>query len=112
DCVAERRRAPTDALPGAVVTLRDEGDALTERELVKLGLAILVGGFETTAAQLAKSSLALLVHPDQLQLLRDDPSLVATAVEELVRYIPLSSGTSMAWVATEDVELAGVTVHA
>ncbi|MEX2100844.1 MAG: cytochrome P450 [Acidimicrobiia bacterium] len=112
DLVAQRRRNPTDDLLGALVTLRDEGDALNEDELVNLGLAILVGGFETTAAQIGKAIFCLLVHPDQMRRVQDDPALVPSAVEELLRFIPLSSGTSMAWVATDDVELAGVTVRA
>jgi nocardicin N-oxygenase len=110
--VAERRAVPSDDLLGALVTLRDEGDALSEEELVQLGLAILVGGFETTAAQLGKSVFALLVHHDQLERLRSDLTLVPSAVEELMRYIPLSSGTSLAWVAVDDVDLAGVHVRA
>jgi nocardicin N-oxygenase len=112
DLVAQRREVPTDDLLGALVVLRDEGDALTEPELVNLGIAILVGGFETTAAQIGKSIYCLMTHPAELQKVRDDPALVPAAVEELVRFIPLSSGTSMAWVATDDVELAGVTVRA
>ena len=103
---------PTDDLLGALVVLRDEGDALTEPELVNLGIAILVGGFETTAAQIGKSIYCMLIHPEELQKVRSDPALVPAAVEELVRFIPLSSGTSMAWIATDDVELAGVTVRA
>jgi cytochrome P450 len=110
--VAQRREVPTDDLLGALVVLRDEGDALTEPELVNLGIAILVGGFETTAAQIGKSIYCLLTHPDELQKVRNDPAIVPAAVEELVRFIPLSSGTSMAWVAIDDVELAGVTVRA
>jgi cytochrome P450 len=112
DLVTERRRAPTDDLLGALVALRDEDDALSEEELVNLGLAILVGGFETTAAQIGKSIFCLLIHPDELRRILADPTLVPTAVEELLRFIPLSSGTSMAWVATDDVDLAGVTVRA
>ena len=112
DLVAQRREVPTDDLLGALVVLRDEGDALTELELVNLGIAILVGGFETTAAQIGKSIYCMLIHPEELQKVRNDPALVPAAVEELVRFIPLSSGTSMAWIATDDVELAGVTVRA
>jgi nocardicin N-oxygenase len=109
--VAERRAVPTGDLLGALVTLRDEGDALSEDELVQLGLAILVGGFETTAAQLGKSIFALLTHRDQLTRLQADLSLVPTAVEELMRYIPLSSGTSLAWIAVDAVDIAGVQVQ-
>ncbi|MCU1375977.1 MAG: cytochrome [Actinomycetia bacterium] len=112
ELVASRRAQPTTDLLGALVLQRDEGDALTEDELVNLAFSLLVGGFETTAAQLAKSVLMLLLHPDQLALVRADPELVPTAVEELLRVIPLSSGTSLAWVATEDVVVGDVTIRA
>lgn len=110
--VAARRARPTDDLLATLVTARDEGDALAEDELVNLGFSLLVGGFETTAAQMGKFILFLLLHPDQLALLRARPDLTASAVEELLRLIPLSSGTSLAWLATDDVELGGVTVRA
>ncbi len=112
ELVAQRRAHPTDDLMGALVALRDEGDALSEIELVNLGLAMLVGGYETTAAQLGKSIFCLLTHPAQLALVRDRPDLVPHAVEELLRFIPLSSGTGLAWIALEDVEVGGVTIRA
>jgi cytochrome P450 len=112
DLIAERRRNPTDDLLGALVVLRDEGDALSELELVNLGLAMLVGGFETTAAQLGKFIFCLLCNPDQLGVIRARPEVVPTAVEELLRVIPLSSGTALAWIATEDVEVGEVVIPA
>src|SRR4051812_33170862 len=112
ELVAQRRARPTEDLLGALVVARDEGDALTEEELVNLGFSLLVGGFETTAAQLGKFVLFLLVHPEQLALLRQQVDLVPHAVEELLRLINLAAGTSLAWVATDDLELAGVRVAA
>ena len=112
ELIAQRREHPTGDLLGALVVLRDEGDALSEDELVNLGLAMLVGGYETTAAQLGKSMLCLLLHPDEVRKIQADPEVIATAVEELLRFVPLSSGTALAWVATEDVELSGVMVRA
>lgn len=112
ELVAARRVQPTDDLLGALVVARDEGDALSENELVNLGFSLLVGGFETTAAQLGKFMLFLLLHPDDLALLRQRPDLVPSAVEELLRLINLAAGTSLAWVATEDVELGGVRIRA
>jgi len=109
----ERRRAEAhDDLLGALVSARDGNDALTEDELVSLGITLLLGGFETTVSHIAKSVLCLLVQPAQLQLLRDDSALVPQAVEELMRYIPIAGGTSIAYIATADVELRGVTIRA
>jgi nocardicin N-oxygenase len=113
DMVDRRREHPTDDLLGALVTARDEDEnVISEGELISLALALLVAGYETTASQLSKFLLALFQHPDQLELLRAQPELVPNAIEELMRLIPLSSGTSLAYVATEDVELSGVTVYA
>lgn len=108
-----RRNAPTDDLLGALVAVRDgDGDRISEPELVSLSLALLVAGYETTASQLSKFVYALLRHPDQLALLRARPELVPNAVEELMRLVPLSSGTTLAYIATEDVEVGGVTIRA
>jgi nocardicin N-oxygenase len=112
DMVALRRANPTDDLLGALVTARDEDEnTITEGELISLALALLVAGYETTASQLTKFLLALFRHPDQLAILRSRPELIPNAIEELMRLIPLSSGTSLAYVATEDVVLSGVTVR-
>lgn len=113
DLVAQRRAAPTDDLLGALVTARDDdGDRISEPELISLALAILVAGYETTANQLGKFVLCLFRNPDQLARLRDRPDRVPNAVEELMRLIPLSAGTSVAYLATEDVEVGGVTIAA
>jgi nocardicin N-oxygenase len=113
ELVAQRRAAPTDDLLGALVTARDDdGDRISESELISLALAILVAGYETTASQLGKFVLCLFRNPDQLARLRERPELVPNAVEELMRLIPLSAGTSVAYLATEDVEVGGVTIRA
>jgi cytochrome P450 len=112
DMVDRRREQRTDDLLGALVSARDEDeDAISEGELISLLLALLVAGYETTASQLTKFLLALFRHPDQLAMLRTQLELVPNAIEELMRLIPLSSGTSLAYVATEDVGLGGVIVR-
>ncbi len=113
ELIAQRRAEPTDDLLGGLVAARDEdGDRMTEGELVSLALALLVAGYETTASQLSKFVLALFGNPDQLTLLRAQPDLVPNAIEEMMRLITLSSGTGLAQIATEDVELSGVTIRA
>ncbi len=112
ELVAERRASPTDDLLGALVTARDDdGDRISEPELISLALAILVAGYETTASQLGKFVLCLFRNPDQLARLRERPDLVPDAIEELMRLIPLSAGTSVAYLATEDVDVGGVTIR-
>jgi cytochrome P450 len=113
DMIAKRRAEPTDDILGALVAARDEDPtAITEGELQSLLMAILVAGYETTANQLGKFVLCLLERPDQLQILRGHPDLMANAVEELMRFIPLSAGSQLAYVATEDVEIGGVLIRA
>ncbi|MEU9716751.1 cytochrome P450 [Streptomyces sp. NPDC047976] len=107
------RREPRDDLMTALIEARDGGDdRLSEPELVDLCVGVLVAGHETTASQIPNFVLTLLDHPDQLVLLRRDPGLIAQAVEELLRFVPLGRGASQARYATEDVEVGGTLVRA
>jgi cytochrome P450 len=113
DMIAKRRAEPTDDILGALVAARDDDPStITEGELQSLLMAILVAGYETTANQLGKFVLCLLERPRQLEILRAHPELMANAVEELMRYIPLSAGSQLAYLATEDVEIGGVLIRA
>jgi cytochrome P450 len=110
--VAQRRAQPTDDLLGALVTARDEGDRLNEGELIGMGVGILVAGHETTMNQIGNMAFTLLTRPDRGDALRGGPEVVAAGVEELLRLIPLGASAGFARIATEDVELSGVTVRA
>jgi cytochrome P450 len=111
DLIARRRREPTDAdLLGALVKARDEGDKLSEVELVQMAVGLLIAGHETTASQIPNFVYALLTHPDQRDLLRDRPDLVPAAVEELLRWVPLGASSAFPRYATVDVELSDGTV--
>ena len=101
----------TDDLLGHLVRARDQGDRLSEPELVTFGATLILAGHETTANQLANSVLILLRYPEQVALLRERPELVPRAVEELLRFAPTDNG-SLFRIATADVELAGVTIRA
>jgi cytochrome P450 len=106
---AQRRTAPGEDLLSHLVTVRDsEGDRLTEDELVTTCILLLNAGHEATVNVTGNGLLALLEHPDQLQRLRDDPGLLPTAIEELMRFdspLQLFERT-----ATDDVEIGGITV--
>jgi cytochrome P450 len=110
--IERRRRTPTDDLLGALVLARDEHDRLSEQELVELSVGLLAAGYETTANQIGNCVYVLLTHPDELALLRARPQLLPNAVEELMRFIPLTAAASMARYATADVPLSGGVVPA
>jgi cytochrome P450 len=113
DLVADRRRRPGgDDLLSNLVQLHDEdGERLTEREVVLLCSDILLAGHETTAAQLA-NSVASLLRAGGLKVLSEDAGEIARAVEELLRVIPLGAGAFRCRVARADTEIAGVTIRA
>ena len=110
--IAERGRHPTDDLIGALAAAREEGDRLSDAEMLALVRSMILAGHETTASQMTNFVYVLLTHPDQLELLRADPALLPAAVEELNRFIPLSVLGAIPRYAIEDVEVGGVTVRA
>ena len=84
--IAMRRARPADDLLSAMVRAEDNGEMLTEDELIATCVLLLVAGHETTVGLISNAILALLRHPDQLALLQADPDLAAAAVEETLRY--------------------------
>jgi cytochrome P450 len=84
--IAQRRAEPRDDLISALVRAQEEGDRLSDEELLANAILLLNAGHETTTNLIGNGTLALLRHPDQMQRLRDDPSLLPAAVEELLRY--------------------------
>ena len=110
ELVAIRRAQPTDDLMGALVAARDNDDRLSEDELVRFGITLLVAGHETTANMLANSVITLLDHPEAMTSLREHPEKLPNAVEELLRFIPLGSGAGFTRIATEDVRIGNALV--
>lgn len=106
DEVVEARRAhPKDDLISALVAAEASEEVMTSEEVGNLIVILLVAGNETTTNLIANSVLALLDHPDQLAILRDDPGLLPGAVEELLRYTSPVQLTLRR--TTRDVELPG-----
>lgn len=109
--VDAKRTAPADDLLSALVRTQDDGDELTEAELVSMAFLLLVAGHETTVNLIANGVLALLRAPDQLAALRADPGLLPGAVEEFLRYeSPVNHATLRYTVAP--TEIGGTTVPA
>jgi cytochrome P450 len=111
--IAVKRAQPADDLMTALIAARDEGDRLSEEELVRLGFTLLIAGHETTANQINMILLTLHEYPDQLHRLKTHPETIPQAVEELMRFVQLGAGgAGLPRVATEEVVLAGVTIPA
>ncbi|NGO67237.1 cytochrome P450 [Streptomyces boncukensis] len=112
ELAAKRRQDPGQDLLTSLVQIGDEEGGLREDEIAMYGVVLLIGGYETTANQLGNIVYTLLKHPEQHAQLVADPGLVDSAVEELLRYIPINAAVGMPQIATEDVEMAGVVVKA
>ncbi len=84
--IRAHREHPRDDVISALVTAEQDGDRLTEEEIVANCILVMVGGQETTTNLIGNGMLSLLRHPDQLEKLRADLSLIPSAVEELLRY--------------------------
>jgi cytochrome P450 len=86
ELIAARRAQPAEDLLSDLIRAEDNGEMLTENELIATCVLLLVAGHETTVGLISNAILALLRHPDQLALLRADSDLAADAVEETLRY--------------------------
>jgi cytochrome P450 len=104
--VAEKRRQPTDDLTSRLAAIEEEGDRLSETELLSMITLLIFAGHETTSNLIATGTLVLLDHSEQLARLRADLALVPPAVEELLRYNGPATTVGPRF-AREDVELAG-----
>ncbi|MDN3354687.1 cytochrome P450 [Actinomadura sp. DC4] len=111
DLLGHKAAEPAGDLLSRLVV--EQAEAMTREQLADMAMLLLVAGHETTANMIALGTLTLLRHPDQLAELRGepDPKLVASAVEELLRYLTIvHSGRRR--VATEDVEVGGRLIRA
>ncbi|MFK3982419.1 cytochrome P450 [Micromonospora sp. NPDC050397] len=112
ELLEQRRAVPADDLLSALVQARDGGDRLSPEETVMLGITLLAAGHKTTANQFSSHIFALLSNRDRWLELVDHPDLVPRAVEELLRYSPLSPASDNTRIALEDVELSGQVIRA
>src|SRR5919197_1476920 len=103
--IAERRRRPGEDLLSGLIQAEDEGRQLNQAELVSTCVLLLIAGHETTSGLIGNGALALLRHPDELLKLRDDPNLIRSAVEELLRFDSPVQLTGR--LMLEDVEIDG-----
>ncbi|MFD7135298.1 cytochrome P450 [Streptomyces sp. NPDC059894] len=108
ELIAARRKEPGEDLVSALIAAHDEGDRLTEQEMISTAVLLLNAGHEATVNATVNGWWALFRNPDQLAALRADHSLVPSAVEELMRYdTPLQLFER--WVL-DDIEIDGTTI--
>ena len=107
--IQERQTHPQDDLIMALVQAKEGSDLLSEDEILAMIFMLLSAGHETTVNLIGSGMLALLQHPDQLAKLRNDPALIKTAIEELLRFVcPAEMATER--YTSEDLTIAGTTI--
>lgn len=105
---ADRREHPRDDIMTALVNAEIDGERLDDMDLNLFFVTLVVAGNETTRNLINHSMLALIEHPEQAQMLRDDPTLWDSAVEEMLRWG--SSIHNFRRTATQDTEIRGVPI--
>jgi cytochrome P450 len=106
----EKRVHPGSDLTSNLVQVEENGDALSENELISMIFLLIVAGHETTVNLIGNGTLALLQHPDQMQRLQHDLSLIPTTIEELLRYTAPVNLSDERW-ASEDIHMHGKVIR-
>jgi len=107
--IRERQKDPRDDLISALLAAEQEGDRLSEEEVLANSIMVMTGGQETTTNLIGNGLLTLLQHPESMEQLRANPELIPSAIEELLRYESPVQYTSR--LAPDDLELGGKTIR-
>src|SRR5581483_11164455 len=107
--IREQERNPRDGLIHSLMTAEVDGNRLTEEEVIANTIVTMVGGQETTTNLIGNGLLTLLRNPEQMEKLRGDLSLIASAVEEMLRFESPSQHTAR--LSLSDRELGGKTIR-
>lgn len=107
--IATKRGNPADDILSNLIQAEEDGDKLTDDELVTMVILLIIAGYHTTANLITNGTANLLLHPDQMAKLRGEPDLMSSAVEEIVRFSGAAYGTEMNY-AAEAVSCHGVTI--
>jgi len=110
ELIARKRRDPGDDILSRLIEPDENGDQLSESELLSMLFLLIIAGYETTVHLISNGVITLLEHPDELARLRANPELAGSAVEEILRYLPPVQGTKMNY-ARQDIEIAGVMIR-
>jgi cytochrome P450 len=111
ELVRRKDENPEDDLISRLVVEHMRPGTLTSRKVVSLARLFLTAGHESTTSTLGLGLAALLYHPEQLEKLRRDPTLIKSAVEEILRYTDVTHSGRLR-TAKEDIEFGGVTIRA
>ncbi|WP_368733291.1 cytochrome P450 [Streptomyces alkaliphilus] len=112
DLTATRRRTPGEDLLSTLAAARDGEEVLDDDELAVMGMVLLLTGHDTTTYQISNITHTLLTQPEPRARLLADPDCLPRLLEELLRFIPFRKGVGIPRIATEDVEVGGVTIRA
>jgi cytochrome P450 len=104
--IARKRQEPAEDLISKLLKAGDEEGQISEREVVTMTFLLITAGHDTADNMIGSGMLALLTHPEQMALLREQPALIKTAVEEFLRYRSPFMLSTMRW-ASEDIMLGG-----
>ncbi|MFF4183743.1 cytochrome P450 [Streptomyces sp. NPDC001691] len=110
-CAREKDGVGDDYIGALLAEARRPGGRLSRDDVVSFVVTMLMAGYKTNIQHTGNALLALLTHPDQLSGLREAPERIGTAVEELLRYVPLMNAINIL-VATEDFTLHGQRIRA
>ncbi|PAF33349.1 cytochrome P450 [Paenibacillus sp. 7516] len=108
--ITERRNHIQQDLISDLISIEEEGDKLTEQELYALVFVLIIAGHETTVNLIGNGMLALLEHPQQKQLLMEQPDLIQAAVEEVLRFNGPAEISNVRW-AAENVDFQGIQIR-
>lgn len=111
ELVEQRREQSSDDLASTLLEAH-EVEKLSYEEMARTGIGILMAGHETSLSMISNTLYLLLSRPELYAQLRDDPRLIPSAIEEMLRVIPLRSAGSFPRVATEDVQIGDVRIRA
>ena len=107
--IERKRDNPGDDILTGLIQAEEQGESLSEDEIVSMAYLLIAAGFETTVEFITNGELTLLQHPEQLARLRENPDLIEPAIEEILRFCGSVQSTEANY-AAEDITLHGVTI--
>ena len=110
DLLVKKREQPGADLISYLLHVEEQGDKLSEKELISTIWLLIIAGHETTVNLLSNGTLALLQHPEQIRLLQQDPGLIVSTVEELLRYTAPVLFAGARW-ASMDIPFRDQIIH-